>query len=1289
MSFSFERHCVCDYPRESFSSSGCGLISDNALLKKDSIIKMLRGATGVLFILVIAESVSQITQESKTIKRNEDVILTISDDQKRQYLRQNITSDVYKYGYDVDSNGQFHHEIRGPDGITYGCYGYVDSFHRLRTTFYLSDGWGYRVVNAGKDVELFLNEHKHHVEGDKHDHHGVVTPWEKLHFPAMCAEYTHDTVSASKISSAGTPIEKGSFIDASSNRPPNKPALDGKPGLHDILETSRTPTGYPRNLPGISRLLSRPEQPRTFSVSETPNSPGTSVYAKQFDSLGTLDTSRLLQGKLGPSDISETFGAPETSGSLAYHGESSSSKISDTPDVSELSPYPGQHGISGTLGFLGTSRRPVMPAQSGQPGIPETFSIPVTSAKSKLLSHLQYSGTTGISDTPEIVGISRSQAYHKQSGSLEKSKKLGTPETFDIPGILVTSGLSDTSKISDISGTARISGSLVYPKRPNSLNITDTSGLSSHSGQSGASRTLAGQVPSRRLPTYSRQPGTAKALNISINSATSRLPSYLEYFNTSGTPKSSDIPEASLTPFRQPDISRISSDSSTSGLLPRQRQPGKTSHSKTSSIPKTSDVLNYSAQTFITRAPDIPGIPSTSDELLLHSGQFGTLNTVGSSVYFKQPGDPGILDILSTPGLSSHQNQSGTLGTSRRPESPVEQSGVSEISDTFGRTGLSFLQEQSGTLSASKKPGGLVYFKQSSVSEISDTSNRSGLSSYQEQSRTSGTPKLSGSSVYFKQPSVSGIPDTSGTLGSFHLEQSSLSDTSGIPDSRKISGQSVLPAYSEQQGTLKSSFNNNGNISGSISYREHSDAPGTPRKLETLAYSKTLLDKSVISSKHGRIGNSKRPVEFKGSSEIIEGVGEIDGVNRDGDVGLDGPNGPWPTGSPGPNGPWPGDPDYLSGIEPTRKHPQIESIKQHSKTFPLDTDNYKSVTQYYFKNKTEPLYKNYENIKLNFSHSTNASVPLYTKQTKPQYKIESTSSIYEKEDTYDADEINSLLQRGSTSPLLKNNVKSHKNPNFVKQLPQTYNHVSRIESHRTETPPEQDSEQLSVYDRSQYQKSVFYPTHKSQFSKDRYNKLGRQESSFNTRGQYNNSGTDSKSVSSFQSDGSSTGMEKQVNSGLEQSFQANPGLDAIGIHPPDFINVKPFPLPIGPDPQACPCYLVGPNNNTNVATRPTSTSVIGQIGFIPVIFVPYCPGDETDRKMKAIFPSAAPVPYACDACGAQDSALGIKPLDISQLGNINYLKELLNQANLGFLNVPVKTSANRRRSGTKDSVRNA
>lgn len=110
-------------------------------------------------------------------------------------------TDAYKYGYDVSPHGQFHHEVRGPDSITYGCYGYVDPFGQLKTTFYISDGWGYRVVQPGRDVELFLHKHEYHEQKDDHDnhdhheHHGVVTPWKNLYFPAMCTHYTNANIS--------------------------------------------------------------------------------------------------------------------------------------------------------------------------------------------------------------------------------------------------------------------------------------------------------------------------------------------------------------------------------------------------------------------------------------------------------------------------------------------------------------------------------------------------------------------------------------------------------------------------------------------------------------------------------------------------------------------------------------------------------------------------------------------------------------------------------------------------------------------------------------------------------------------------------------------------------------------------------------------------------------------------------------------------------------------------------------------------------------------------------------
>lgn len=321
------------------------------------------------------------------------------------------------------------------------------------------------------------------------------------------------------------------------------------------------------------------------------------------------------------------------------------------------------------------------------------------------------------------------------------------------------------------------------------------------------------------------------------------------------------------------------------------------------------------------------------------------------------------------------------------------------------------------------------------------------------------------------------------------------------------------------------------------------------------------------------------------------------------------------------------------------------------------------------------------------SHSTEVNTPLYTshKQYKPQYETESIPSIYQREETtYNADEINSILQPGPTSPSLQYNGED--DIDLVQQTSRPYDHMTHFGLKQIKKPSKNDFQQFSVYDQDQYQKSVFYPSHNLQqlSSKGRLSKSGRQESVFNVKEQDNNSSdVDNKSIPnlSFQSDGPFSVPEKQVNARLEQSFQANPGLDAIGVQPPSSINVKPFSLPIGPDPQACPCYLIESNNNTNVSASTTPIPVIGQVGFIPVIFVPYCPGDETDSsKMKIMFPSVTPVPYACDACGTQDGNFRIKTLDVNQLGNIDYLKQALSQANLGFLNVPVKSGAERRRS---------
>lgn len=65
---------------------------------------------------------------------------------------------AYNYGYAVGPNGQFHHETRGPDGVTYGCYGFIDPVRLLRVTHYVADGQGYRTVEAQKPVVVYPDE---------------------------------------------------------------------------------------------------------------------------------------------------------------------------------------------------------------------------------------------------------------------------------------------------------------------------------------------------------------------------------------------------------------------------------------------------------------------------------------------------------------------------------------------------------------------------------------------------------------------------------------------------------------------------------------------------------------------------------------------------------------------------------------------------------------------------------------------------------------------------------------------------------------------------------------------------------------------------------------------------------------------------------------------------------------------------------------------------------------------------------------------------------------------------
>ena len=119
----------------------------------------------------------------------------------------------------------------------------------------------------------------------------------------------------------------------------------------------------------------------------------------------------------------------------------------------------------------------------------------------------------------------------------------------------------------------------------------------------------------------------------------------------------------------------------------------------------------------------------------------------------------------------------------------------------------------------------------------------------------------------------------------------------------------------------------------------------------------------------------------------------------------------------------------------------------------------------------------------------------------------------------------------------------------------------------------------------------------------------------------------------------------------ENSITEHPDEILQGSHSPDKkpypVYVIPFPVNIVPSPSSCPCYLVTPGNGTSGASQnqpppPPPAHYYGQaqqgqpygiIGYIPVVFYPYCPGNESNHEaIQTMFPSAVSAPYACNQC---------------------------------------------------------
>lgn len=145
-------------------------------------------------------------------------IVDIDEKDRTQYDERGLDQRAYNFGVEIFQNAQFNHQTRGSDGVTYGCFGYLDEYGDLVSKLYLADARGFRLLNTTSDivdVEVFpvasKSKYKHKKDvchsqysffrhfcyrsldlKNRKQSRGKFTKIKDLHFPKGCGSLEFD-----------------------------------------------------------------------------------------------------------------------------------------------------------------------------------------------------------------------------------------------------------------------------------------------------------------------------------------------------------------------------------------------------------------------------------------------------------------------------------------------------------------------------------------------------------------------------------------------------------------------------------------------------------------------------------------------------------------------------------------------------------------------------------------------------------------------------------------------------------------------------------------------------------------------------------------------------------------------------------------------------------------------------------------------------------------------------------------------------------------------------------------
>uniref|UniRef100_A0A182QKH3 Uncharacterized protein n=1 Tax=Anopheles farauti TaxID=69004 RepID=A0A182QKH3_9DIPT len=134
------------------------------------------------------------------------------------YLSGRLPQGSFEYGLDVvkQKDNHFQHKVKGPDDVTYGCYGFVDPDGKPHLVHYVSDLKGYRIVPPDSATKIYISRLERSINNVYQASQEKNVQWKDLFFPPACKQLYTET---KKTAPPTTPRPTPRTITTTTRRP--------------------------------------------------------------------------------------------------------------------------------------------------------------------------------------------------------------------------------------------------------------------------------------------------------------------------------------------------------------------------------------------------------------------------------------------------------------------------------------------------------------------------------------------------------------------------------------------------------------------------------------------------------------------------------------------------------------------------------------------------------------------------------------------------------------------------------------------------------------------------------------------------------------------------------------------------------------------------------------------------------------------------------------------------------------------------------------------------------------